>query len=447
MSIENLKGDLQRLHQKIMGWKGDVSLSSVHFLLSNADILGFKKVVQHELLHLIEENPLLKDEYDEHIFYFHRLAEDKEYQEFIAGIHALMHTLYTIIEHDKLPAFLAPNFGFIRPKGTKVYPHTVELEGLQTTVELARFVVLDSLYKILTTEPHILSMREFHSTLIDESQWWKLGEEGMSYQAGDYGRCQWKPVLEQYEMIAEQFVPYLWIHKCLPDTEECKQYTTSLQAKVKRLKNMFEGPHQRLHMHDFDYFDWFARRDEKNVRIKGEDVTKAKGWADTVCGDLLQFLEDQEDSGTVEPINAKVSHEEHQKEMSELGASQSTESDNTVLFKENGSVFIGKKKVGTVPTGTIYYCFFEYLYKKRGEVISYKDITSHILEWDKKIGSAISKTPNAYCQNLKCDLVERASIPRDTLHVLIKSGRTKDKKLGYKMEESVDMTRIQPESS
>ena len=96
MSIKNLKGDLQRLHQKIMGWKSDGdSPSSVHFMLSNAHILEFKNILLHELLHLIQENPPLKEEYDRHIFYFHRLAEDKEYQEFIAKIHSLLILIIT----------------------------------------------------------------------------------------------------------------------------------------------------------------------------------------------------------------------------------------------------------------------------------------------------------------------------------------------------------------
>ena len=438
MTIKNLKNKLQRFHEKIMAIGGsNTALGKSKWIGGREAAQQLGKLLHLQLLHFIESSDLLNSECERRLQFFHNLAKDKKYLYLITEIHELTKAVHSTISHEKLSTNVNA-ISLQRPK-TGTWPHIVNLRGLQTTIESACLAIQYSCLKILEAESPLLSLREFHTILKIDDQWRVLGETETTIEHS------WEPVLHQYEFVLS-FLKEAYKSKAVVDEKKFWLYFGEIQKKVEKLKTEFEGPFERLNLHAFDYFFFYARK----PRYIGDEMSKiehVKNYADEVCTDLLQFLEDQEDSGTVEPINAKVSHEEHQKEMSELGASQSTESDNTVLFKENGSVFIGKKKVGTVPTGTIYYCFFEYLYKKRGEVISYKDITSHILEWDKKIGSAISKTPNAYCQNLKCDLVERASIPRDTLHVLIKSGRTKDKKLGYKMEESVDMTRIQPESS
>ena len=241
----SIKNQLQDVYDRIMAVKYPDNKKELRNLL------------QHELLPIVEENELLKKEFDRRILYYERLKDDKSYLDLIASIHKEIEVLQMLIDPSKLPD--SPRL--FKPK------HDDPEE-----------------------EPWV-EMSELHESLNKEDTWWRLGNVTI-HQVDDHVRTPWRPVVRQYQIVMG-LIENAYKAEAI-DMEKADEHISKLQKHIGDLERRLERPFVRLHIHDFDFLnhymhnpDWMGH-DEKNV-------DSVKKYVDRVCKDLLLFLDEQEE--------------------------------------------------------------------------------------------------------------------------------------------------------
>jgi hypothetical protein len=99
------------------------------------------------------------------------------------------------------------------------------------------------------------------------------------------------------------------------------------------------------------------------------------------------------------------------------------------FIEDTGEIFIGNKIVGEVEPGTEYYFFMLFLWMNIGRPVSYESIIAYVAE--RSDGQRkFNLTADAHCQKMKSEIKKEYFRAID---LIIKSGRTPEKKKGYKL--------------
>ncbi|MFH1011692.1 MAG: hypothetical protein V1784_10725 [bacterium] len=250
----SMKKQLQDVHERIMAVKyPDKSLS---------------ELLPHELLPIIEENEILKNEYDRRLYYYERLAKDPSYLALVENIHKEMEAIQKLIDPSKLP-------------------DTPRLFKPKRNLEI--------------NEPWI-EMKELHKILDQEEKWWHLGSVN-SWAVGDCVRCPWKAVIRQYEIVMALFDHALYSEAL--DGKKAGKNLAALKDHLKDLERRLERPSHRLHINDFDYVDRYMHSPHDMIRNEEKEIDSVKKRTDRVCKDLLLILEEQEEAA-IKPIRTLV---------------------------------------------------------------------------------------------------------------------------------------------
>lgn len=233
-----MKKQLQDVHERIMAVKyPDKRLWDL---------------LEHELLPIIEENEILKYEYDRRILYYERLTKDASYLELIQNIHKEIVALQKLISSPKLPD---------EPRLFKPKYHNPE------------------------NEPWI-TMKDLHAVLDKEETWWRLGKVTI-HQVEDCMRTPWRPVIRQYEIFMG-LVEHAYKAGAIK-REKANSHVETLKNYIEDLEKQLEQPFVRLHIMDFDFLDHYMR----NPQWIGS-LELVKKYVDRVYKDLILFLEEHE---------------------------------------------------------------------------------------------------------------------------------------------------------
>ncbi len=245
-------------------------LQDVHGRIMAADKAeDLKKLLPFELLPLIEENDILNKFYTEHLEYYEKLSKEKAYLDLIAEIHRLLGQLHKVIDPSKLPD--SPRL---------FAPKREDPED----------------------EPWV-PMKELHAMLIDEKSWWYLG--GVTVMSvEDSVKCPWNPVIRQYEIVLG-LAENAWKSGAL-DPEKAEPVIGQIQEKLKELEKILKKPFYRLHIREFEFLENYMRGPEW-IGNEKRDVERIHEYADRVCKDLLQLLDEHET--TMERVGQIVSQQ------------------------------------------------------------------------------------------------------------------------------------------
>jgi len=231
-------------------------------------------ILPYELKPVIEEFPILENEFKRRAFYYSALARNQEYLDFIAALHKQIEEIQSLINPAKLP-------NEPRLKRPRYTPAEDKEDGK------------DRFWQ---------DMKGIHADLSDPKKWWYLGsdnfENGMPFGVGDSLFVTWKPVVEQYGTVTA-LMQHAFESGAMEQTEKNIAVYQTFKDDIQKLKEIFEKPLHQLHISDFEHLahcmlqpEWMGNEER--------DIQRTKGYVDRVYKDLMLFLDELEESSVME---------------------------------------------------------------------------------------------------------------------------------------------------
>jgi len=213
-------------------------------------------IVIFELLPLLKEQGPLKAAYDMRIHYYERLSKDEQYLMLIQSIHALMRDMYPLIDPSKFPKGVKQKF----------YHHKEN------------------------DRRDLIPAEELHPLLIQKDQWQYLGHVQQEYGTRDSILCPWMVILAQYSVV-RGFARYA-IDVGAAAKEPMRYHARELNVTYQKIKQLLQGPFERLHIRKFEHFHILTQESDKLLNEWNMQRTNAlREAADCVCQDLLSALD------------------------------------------------------------------------------------------------------------------------------------------------------------
>ena len=213
-------------------------------------------IVIFELLPLLGEQGPLKSAYDMRIHYYDRLSKDEQYLVLIQSIHALMKDMYPLIDPSKFP----------RGVKQKFY-HQMENDRRD-----------------------LIPAEELHPLLIQKDQWQYLGHVQKEYGTKDSVLCPWTVILVQYSVV-RGFARYA-IEVGAAAEEPLQYYARELSVSYQKIRQLLQGPFERLHIREFERFHILTQEPDKLLNEWNIPRTRElREAADCVCQELLSALD------------------------------------------------------------------------------------------------------------------------------------------------------------
>lgn len=242
--------------------------------------------IEHKLIPLLRDEPLLMEEYKRRVHYYEQLAHEPRFNALITRIHSRFPEIHQIVIPKKLP-----NTG----------------AGVFNKVTLVQSPTGNDI------QPSFPTLKDLHGFLAEPSRWYRLGKipSGPDREEDD-SLFPWRNVLKQYEAVAS-LLESAMTHKACKRSP--KKIIASLNRDISELRGLLEKPWQRWHIGSFEWMHRMLpfmsrlpgeedkyefegeiiRRFQRSHRVLAEDAFKeARHNVEMVCQELLLFLEQQE---------------------------------------------------------------------------------------------------------------------------------------------------------